>query len=205
MSRNAENDNNRQQLKLDRLNWPTWSAKTKDYILALDHDDATEIWTAYEWKRTAANQDDIDPAEFDYQEGAGAAMIKLRDQHNMAFRYIMETLDAELYDTTLQLPFSVPKLLRHLHRQVVSDETVSDRDSMQTQYQSLSLDNCSDKSALVTQFRSLISSKRGLRLASLLHKGLRGPRGSTPIIIIIAQLRYGFTFGESLCRLPKTG
>ena len=89
MSRNAENDNNCQQLKLDRLNWRRWSARTKDNILALDHDDAPEIWAAYEWKRTAANQDDIDPAEFDYQEGADAAMRNLLDQHNMAdVRYI---------------------------------------------------------------------------------------------------------------------
>ncbi len=36
-------------LKLHRENWNTWIAKVKDYILSLDHDEAADIWQAYEW------------------------------------------------------------------------------------------------------------------------------------------------------------
>ena len=31
-------------------NFDTWIEKVKDYIFALDHDDAVGIWTAYMWQ-----------------------------------------------------------------------------------------------------------------------------------------------------------
>jgi hypothetical protein len=63
-------------LKLHRENWNTWIAKVKDYILALDHDDAADIWMAFEAGPGAA--DAADPADKDYQAGTNAAERKLR-------------------------------------------------------------------------------------------------------------------------------
>ena len=44
-------------LKLHRENWNTWIAKVKDYILALDHDEAADIWRAYEWVPGSVDDD----------------------------------------------------------------------------------------------------------------------------------------------------
>ena len=141
-------------LKLHRENWNTWIAKVKDYILALDHDEAADIWQAYEWVPGIDGDDDddegdadADPGDKDYQAAANAAERKLRTQHNKAFRFIRNALSDELFDTTLRLPTSVPKLLRHLHKLVVSDGTVSDRDRLRTEYQEMNLEDYNDNVA----------------------------------------------------------
>ena len=36
--------------KLDRANWPMWIMLVQDVIMALDHDDAPDIWSVYAWR-----------------------------------------------------------------------------------------------------------------------------------------------------------
>ena len=50
MSLSQDKDSDKIQ-KLTRSNWPTWIEHVKDFIYALDHDDAVEIWEAYKWKQ----------------------------------------------------------------------------------------------------------------------------------------------------------
>ena len=84
MSHGDEKEHNQgPALKLHRENWNTWIAKVKDYILSLDHDEAADIWQAYEW---APGGDGAgDPADKDYQAATNAAERKLRTQHNRRF------------------------------------------------------------------------------------------------------------------------
>ena len=98
--------------KLTRANYPTWIEKVKDYILALEHDDAADIWQAFVWVRDPNNPDAPDPAEHDYQAAANQQARKLRVQHNKAYRFIRNALSPEVFNTTLRLPHNVPKLLR---------------------------------------------------------------------------------------------
>ena len=53
--------------KLTRDNHETWFAKIGDYICALDHDEAPDIWAAYKWGEygTAPPDGEDDPAERD--------------------------------------------------------------------------------------------------------------------------------------------
>ena len=66
--------------KLTRENFSTWLEMIKDYINALDHEDAPDIWLAFEW-RPDPNHDpnalgadgnplgpQQDPADHDYQD-----------------------------------------------------------------------------------------------------------------------------------------
>jgi hypothetical protein len=186
-------------LKLHRENWNTWIAKVKDYILSLDHDEAADIWQAYEW---APDDDDDaeDPAEKDYQAAASAAERKLRTQHNKAFRFIRNALSDENFDTTLQLPTSVPKLLRHLHKLVVSDGTVSDRDRLRTEYQEISLEDYNDMQAYITAFKNKVHTLRDLGLGLVaedddvlyqFNKGL--PSAWTNYMSIVSALQLSFS------------
>ena len=83
--------------KLVRGNYPTWIILVEDVIMALDHDDAPDIWSAYEWRPDPnhdPNDDDghgnaigpeVDPIDHDYQDVTGrdgASKKKLRHQHN---------------------------------------------------------------------------------------------------------------------------
>ena len=77
--------------KLTNANWTTWIEWVKDYILALDHDLAPDIWNAYKWTpdpdydlAANNNQPEQDPAEsdYDYQVAVNAEKRKLRVQHN---------------------------------------------------------------------------------------------------------------------------
>jgi hypothetical protein len=163
MSLNADNTDQRgPALKLHRENWNTWIAKIKDYILALDHDEAADMWLAYEW--VAGNDGDADPADHDYQTATSAPTRKLQTQHNKAYMFIRKTLSDELFDTTLQLPSSVPKLLRHLHKIVVSDGTVSDRARLRNEYQELTLEDSNDMQAYITVFKNKVHTLRDLKL-----------------------------------------
>ena len=99
-------------LKLQRENWNTWIAKVKDYILALDHDEAADIWQAYAWVPGGVDEDGnaiADPAGKDYQTATNAGDRKLRTQHNKAFRFIRNALSEENFDTTLHLPTSLSR------------------------------------------------------------------------------------------------
>ncbi len=42
--------------KLTRANYLTWIEYVKDYIIALDHSDAADIWDAFEWESEDPNQ-----------------------------------------------------------------------------------------------------------------------------------------------------
>ena len=55
------NDNNTKDsmMKLTRDNYRTWMAKAKDYILALDHNDAADLWAYFEWRPNGDNN--VDP------------------------------------------------------------------------------------------------------------------------------------------------
>jgi hypothetical protein len=139
----------------------------KDFILALDHDEAADIWQAYAW----VPGDGADPADKDYQAATNGAERKLRTKHNKAFQFIRNALSDEMFDTTLQLDTSVPKLLRHLHKLVVSDGTVSDRDRLRTEYQELCLEDYSDMQAYITAFKNKVHTLRGLGLGLVAEDG----------------------------------
>ena len=68
---------------LTRDNYLTWIEKIKDYILALDHDEAADIWAAFVWT-PPERQNDPDPADSDYQTANNAAERKLREGCNHA-------------------------------------------------------------------------------------------------------------------------
>ena len=74
--------------KLSRANFRTWFEKVKDYILALPHDEAPDIWAAVIWERDPTQPDVADPADRDYQEASNATQKKLRQIHNKAFQFI---------------------------------------------------------------------------------------------------------------------
>ena len=99
---------------LTRENYETWMAKIEDYICSLDHDDAPDIWEAYKWDQGQHDANTDDPADHDYQHANKNNEKKLRRVHNKAFKFIRQHLSHEIMQTTLRLPRSVPKLLRHL-------------------------------------------------------------------------------------------
>jgi hypothetical protein len=197
MSTNDEKETRGPPLKLNRENWNTWIAKVKDYILALDHDEAADIWQAYTWVSGGAGE--ADPADRDYQVATNAAERKLRTQQNKAYRFIRNALDAELFDTTLRLPTSVPKLLRHLHKLVVSDGTVSDRDRLRTEYQEMSLEDYNDMQAYITAFKNKVHTLRDLNLGLVaadddvlyqFNKGLPSTWSNHTCIVSALQMDY---------------
>ena len=111
--------------KLTRANYQTWMAMARDYINALDDENAPDIWAHYVWVATAQDPDDpIDTRT--WQESTNAPQRRLRVQHNKAYAYLRRHLSAEIFDTTLRLPLHVPKLLRHL-REYWHGHTVNDR------------------------------------------------------------------------------
>ena len=174
-------------LKLRWDNWNTWIAKVKDHILALDHDDAADIWDTYMWVPGGAAdiadgdegdpEPESDPADRDYQTVRNQADRSLRRQHNKAFACIRNTLSPEMFETTLRLPTSVPKLLRHLHKLVVSDGTTSDKDRLRTEYQEMKLENCSDVQDYITAFKIYGAHPAGPRTGA----GGRGRRRALPV------------------------
>jgi hypothetical protein len=164
-------------LMLRRDNWNTWIAKVKDHILALDHDEAADIWLAYLWVPGGVvdgddeGDPDSDPADKDYQDARSASDKKLRTHHNKAFAFIRNALCPDLFDTTLRLPTSTPKLLRHLHKIVVSDGTTSDKDRLRTAYQDMSLEAYSDMHAYITAFRNMVHTLRDIGLGLVAEDG----------------------------------
>jgi hypothetical protein len=197
MSANYEKILRGPPLRLTRENWSTWIAKVKDFILALDHDEAPDIWQAYTWVSGGAGE--VDPANHDYQNATNAAERKLRRQHNMAYQFIRNALCDELFDTTLYLPTSVPKLLHHLHKLVVSDGTVSDRDRLRTEYQEMSLEDYNDMQAYITAFKNKVHTLRDLNLGLVaadddvlyqFNKGLPSTWSNHTCIVSALQMDY---------------
>ena len=106
--------------KIEKLrrngNWTRWLAHIKDQTLQLDN--GFEIWEAYEWVATLADNDD--PADEDYQDinGGTASQIKekklARKEHNKLWTYIRNSLEPEVFQSTARLVHNVPLLLRFL-------------------------------------------------------------------------------------------
>ena len=65
-------------IKMTRGNYPTWIEKIKDYIMALDHDEAADIWAAFVWVPADPANPGNDPAEHDYLTAANGPAKKLR-------------------------------------------------------------------------------------------------------------------------------
>ena len=149
---------------LTRDNWSTWIQRMKDYILALDHDEAADIWMAYEWvPDPEADEPEEDPADRNYLVANNLADRKLRIQHNKAFKYIRSCLSPAVFDTTLGLPHSVPKLLRHL-RQYWNDGSVCDRDKLRTEYQAMQLEQYDDMERFITAFKNKVVVMKNYKL-----------------------------------------
>ena len=160
MSR-SESDREGLRIKMTRDNYLTWKELIKDFILALDHDDAADIWQAFIWVASPGDQDD--PADKDYQDATNAPAKKLRVQHNKAFKFIRSSLSRPVFDTTVGVETSVPKLLRHL-RAYWNDGTVTDRDSLRMDYLGLQLDNFDDFEAYTTAFKNQVRTMREHKL-----------------------------------------
>ena len=133
--------------KLDRANWPTWIMLIQDVIMALDHDDAPDIWAIYIWTPDPDHDPDaddghgnnvgpeVDPIVHNYQDVSGqgaASKKKLRYQHNIAWKFIRARLSNELLlETNGIKPISVPKLLRMI-RSYWNDGSTHDNDSLRS-------------------------------------------------------------------------
>ena len=138
---------------LHRTNLSSWIEHGKDYIHALDCDEAADIWQAYIFDPTLpANANLPDPADHDYQTCTNAVQRKLRTQHNKAWRFLRAHLSVKLFNTTKKLPMSVPKLLRHLKAQWVDANSVSDRNAMRETFNAMKLSMFDDVEDFVTAF-----------------------------------------------------
>ena len=149
--------------KLTNANWTTWIEWVKDYILALDHDLAPDIWNAYKWTpdpdydlAANGNQPEQDPADYDYQVAANAEKRKLRVQHNKAFQFIRKNLCTEIFNTTIGLSHSVPKLLRHLQNRW-NDGTTHDKARLRQEYTQMKLDRYKDINDYITHFTNKVA------------------------------------------------
>ena len=75
--------------KLQRNNYSTWIEHVRDYIHALENDDAADIWRAFIFDpNLPANAGVADPADHDYQAANNAPQRKLRTQHNKAWSVV---------------------------------------------------------------------------------------------------------------------
>lgn len=140
--------------KLDRSNWTSWIEHVKDYILALDHDDAADIWKAYIWKPKpdVEAEDQDDPADRDWQEAASAPARKLRVKHNKAYKFIRDHLSQRMFNTTKGMETNVPKLLRFLKKTAHSDGGVFDRNLQRDHFRDMKLEDYEDYEAYSTAF-----------------------------------------------------
>ena len=165
--------------KLDRGNYPTWIMLIEDVVMALDHDDAPDIWSVYTW-RPDPNHDpndqdangnaigpEVDPIDHDYQDVTGrdgASKKKLRHQHNKAWKFIRALLSPELLLETNDIkPISVPKLLRKI-RSYWNDGSTHDLDTLRTEFEELRLEQYSDMRAYQTAFRTKMTECRSFNL-----------------------------------------
>ena len=143
--------------KLSRENYTTWMAQVKDIILALDHDDAAEIWTIFEWVSTPG--DTVDPIVFDYQNATTAPLRKLKRVHNLAFALIRRHLTRPIFQTTLRLEHSLPKLLRHL-RNYWHEHSPNDRAQLTNEYRQMSLSQFADMEEFTSAFQDKVQILR---------------------------------------------
>ena len=167
--------------KLTRENYATWIMLIEDVIMALDHDDAPEIWATYIWcpdpdhDPTADDGNghpigpEVDPIDYDYQDVSGqgaASKKKLRHQHNIAWKFIRARLSPELLlETNGIKPISVPKLLRTL-RSHWNDGSTHDIDTLRTEFEEMRLEHFPDMRAFQTAFRTKVTECRNFGIGS---------------------------------------
>jgi hypothetical protein len=157
----GSNDNDKDdhyKLMLAKDNWDVWIEQMGDYIMALDHDDAPDIWKAYVWTPADGGND---PDTVDYQAGGNSAAKKLRTKHNKAFKYIRDRLSKTVCQRTMGIERSVPKLLRAL-RDYVHDGGVADRGAVRKDFLSLTLEDFGDMEEYVVAFNNKRSSMKSL-------------------------------------------
>ena len=135
---------------LTKDNYLVWSEMIKDYILAMDCDNAEDMLDAIEWDydatlnaahAAAALAGDgagpapvVDPADaYNVLPSGNAAQRKFKQQHAKAFACIRRSLSPHIFKKTLGHRTNVPKLLRML-KNCWSDNTTQDRDRMCTQF-----------------------------------------------------------------------
>ena len=131
MSLNAEERQKGIQ-PLTKDNYLIWIEMVKDYILAMDCDNAEDMWDAFEWDREAAvlaaevaaaqaggdavPAPVVDPADaFNALPAGNAAQRKLKQQHAKSFAFIRRSLSPPIFEKTLGHRTNVPMLLRTMY------------------------------------------------------------------------------------------
>ena len=168
MSLTGEEDGDRNgKIGLLRLdNFDTWIEKVKDYILALDHDDAYGIWEAYIWQpEDPANPGD-DPANKDYQDANTAPARKLRHLHNKAFAFIRRHLNEAMFQLSVGLSTSVPLLLRKLRDQN-NDGGATDRSALRAEFDNIKLEDYDDMNLYICGFNNMVSKMKYFKIKSV--------------------------------------
>ena len=151
--------------KLTKANYQTWIAQARDYILAIDHDDAITMWHIYEWTPDPAVENDVDPIDHDYQTASTAPQKKLRTLHNKAWQFLRQNLSQKIFDTTHKLRISVPVLLRHL-RANWHEHSPNDRAALVSVYREMKLSNYQDMDEYVTAFENQVHTLREYKIGS---------------------------------------
>ena len=150
MSANADDRVSTKLPKLTKRNWTSWEAHVQDFIMALPHEDAADIWAAYMWTRPVGQDDEDsedeheDPADRDWQAATTAAEKKLRMQHNKAFKAIRDALEQKIFNSTMGRENNVPKLLRFLKKKCFNDNSAEDRNSLREQLDNMKIEDYDD-------------------------------------------------------------
>ena len=148
--------------RLTRANWTTWIEYVRDYIYALDADDAPDIWNAFKWVQPEGGQE-ADPADKDYQQATNANAKKLRTAHNKAYKFIRQRLSADVFEKTKGQEVNVPKLLRFL-RKYWFDGSVSDRNRLRLEFEALRLGDYADMDLYIDAFKAKAKMCRGAKI-----------------------------------------
>ena len=148
--------------KLTRANWTTWIEYVRDFIYALEADDAVDIWNAFMWVQPEGGQE-ADPADKDYQQAANANAKKLRTAHNKAYKFIRQRLSADVFEKTKGQEVNVPKLLRFL-RKYWFDGSVSDRNRLRLEFEALRLGDYADMDLYIDAFKEKAKMCRGAKI-----------------------------------------
>ena len=202
--------------RLTRANYQTWIEKVKDYVLALDDENAVTMWEDYVWMRPAdAGADVKDPVdEKDWQEANNAQARKARRVHNQAFAYIRRHLSDEIFKTTLRIKTSVPALLRHIRR-YWHDHSPIDRASLRTQLDGMKLGQYKDMEQYIVEFKNLVNECRDYKIGIVqndedalyqFESGLPSAWQTTKTIRLAQNLdlEKALTFYKNIAREDKT-
>ena len=166
----SSNDDERATGKIGYLtteNFDIWIEKVKDYILALDHDDAMEMWLACMWQPADPANPGNDPADKDYQNaGNSASAKKLRLLHNKTFAFIRRNLSDSMFELSREVSTSVPKLLRKL-REVTNDGSATDRSALRAEYDAMKLDDFDNMQLYIAGFNNLVTKMRFYKIKSV--------------------------------------